>query len=67
MGAHALYDAARGVMTDRAFPHVTYLPENVHADLHDRQLCYTHPETGAEMRMSIDARDVYVLPNGYQL
>lgn len=52
-------------MTDKTFPSIIYLPECVTIDLNDRNVCYKHPETGADMVMKIKNDMVYLLPNGY--
>lgn len=67
IGPFATYDSAKGVLIDKEFKNIYYVPETVSIELSERSLFYKHPETGADMSMKVSRSAVYVLPNGYQV
>lgn len=67
LGNRAVYLADKGYCVDSSFPNILYLPEHVQIELSDRNVCYTHPDTGADMTMKVKTNTFYILPNGYQV
>lgn len=54
-----------GYGVDKRFPDIIYVSENVHFDLHDQKITWTHD--GAEQSLSLLVGKTYVRPSGYKV